>query len=86
MKAAGDENRFGRINVQYSEERLENVWEVGVRIMSRTSQADENKMLNQHLLDGAGGPTSRRCSYSLQRTQNPFVRKRKMMGRWVPEQ
>lgn len=50
MKAAGDENRFGRINVQYSEERLENVWEVGVRIMSRTSQADEeNKMLNQHL-------------------------------------
>ena len=41
MRAAGDENRFGCIDAQYSEERLKNVWEVGVRIMSKTSHADE---------------------------------------------
>jgi hypothetical protein len=43
MKAAGDKNRFGRVDVsvQHSEERLKNVWEVGVRIMSKTSHADE---------------------------------------------
>lgn len=41
MKAAGGKNRFGRVDVQHSEERLKNVWEVGVRIMSKTSHADE---------------------------------------------